>query len=136
MPESSPAPRKTPGHLLRRADQLTVAVLVLAGLGATAAWWIAQGGLQGRLLELDRAVPQVARFRVDLNHAAWPELAQIPGLGEALSRRIVDYRAAHGPFRDLTQVQEVRGIGPKIYDAIRPYLFLTAESPATKPQVR
>lgn len=124
-PASRP-PSKGSWQLLRRADQLSVAVLILAGLGATAAWWIGQGGLQGRLLEVERTAPQTAVFHVNLNTAQWPELAQISGLGEVLARRIVDYRATHGPWQDVRDIQNVRGIGPKIFAAIRPSLTLAA----------
>ena len=85
-----------PAWLLRRADQAAVAVLLLAGLAASAGWWIAQGGLQGRLIEIERARPQTAQFKVDLNSADWPELVQLPGIGETLARRIVESRRAEG----------------------------------------
>ena len=128
-PVSRP-PSKGSWQLLRRADQLGVAVLVLSGLAATAAWWIGQGGLHGRLLEVERTAPQTALFRVNLNTAEWSELAQIPGLGEVLARRIVEYRTAHGPWQDVRDLQKVRGIGPKIFAAIRPYLVLAAPAHA------
>ena len=53
-----------------------MAFLVLLGLAGTAAWWLAQGGWQGRLVEFDRSEPREAAFLVDINQAAWPELAQ------------------------------------------------------------
>jgi competence protein ComEA len=62
-------------------------------------------------------------------------LAQVPGLGEVLARRIVDYRTAHGPWQDVRDVQKVRGIGPKIFASIRPYLVLasTGDAPVAHP---
>jgi len=111
-----------PPWLIRRADQAGVAALVLAGLGSTALWWVAQGGLQGRLVELDRAQPQTARFEVDINSAAWPELAQLPEVGETLARRIVATREQSGPFFDHEDLLRVKGIGPKTLDRLRPYL--------------
>ena len=121
--------RKTPsldqsGHhgLLRRADQAAVAVLVLAGLGATVGWWVAQGGLRGRLVELERAEPKTARFEVDINSADWPELLLLPAIGETLAKRIVESRRQSGPFRDHNDLRRVRGIGPKTLEAVKPYL--------------
>ena len=87
-----------PHWLLRRADQAAVAVLVAVGLAATIGWWIAQGGPRGRLIEVDRAEPQTARFQVDVNQADWAELANLPGVGSTLAHRIVDCRRVGGPF--------------------------------------
>jgi competence protein ComEA len=111
-----------PRWLLRRADQAAVAALVVAALAAMIVWWIAQGGLSGRLIEVDRSPPRTARFEVDINAADWPELMQLPGVGEALAHRIVDSRKARGPFADHDDLRRVRGIGPKILEQIRPYL--------------
>lgn len=111
-----------PWLLLRRADQMAVATLVAAAMAATAGWWVSHGGLQGRLVEVERADPQTARFEVDINRADWPELAQLPGIGEILSRRIVESRQKHGPFVDHDDLRRVRGIGPKTLEAIRPCL--------------
>jgi len=117
-----PSGRPGPSWLLRRADQAAVAVLVLAGLGATVGWWIAEGGLRGRLVELERAEPKTARFEVNINAADWPELILLPGIGETLAKRIVDSRRQFGPFRDHNDLRRVRGIGPKTLEAVKPYL--------------
>jgi competence protein ComEA len=122
---SSKPPSKPPGNpywMLRRADQATVAVLVMVGLGLTVGWWISQGGWQGRLIEVERAKPQTASFQVDLNEAAWPELTQLPNIGQTLAERIVDSRQDDGPFLDHNDLMRVRGIGPKTLDKLRPYL--------------
>ncbi len=121
-PKLSAGRSTPPSWLLRRGDQAAVAVLVLAGLASMGAWWIAHGGCRGRLVELERAKPQTARFQVDLNQADWPELVQLPGVGETLARRIVESRRRDGPFVDHEDLKRVRGIGPKTLDRIRPYL--------------
>jgi len=116
-PTGAPAKR-----LLRHADQAVVAILVVAGLAATVGWWLSQGGWQRRLIEVERAQPQVAVFHVDVNRADWPELVQLPGIGPTLARRIVDSRKNEGPFLDHNDLRRVQGIGPRTLDAIRPYL--------------
>jgi competence protein ComEA len=120
--EAPPPGQPGPRWLLRRADQAAVAVLALAGLGMTIGWWIAEGGLRGRLVELERAEPKTARFEVDINAADWPELVLLPGIGETLAKRIVDSRRQAGPFRDHSDLRRVRGIGPKTLEAVKPYL--------------
>ncbi|MFH1919685.1 MAG: helix-hairpin-helix domain-containing protein [Planctomycetota bacterium] len=109
-------------YLLRRADQVGVAGLVVLGLVSMGGWWIAHGGCRGRLVEIDRAEPQTAEFQVDLNEAGWPELVQLPGIGETLARRIVDSRSQQGPFLDHEDLKRVRGIGPKTLEKVTPYL--------------
>ena len=124
MSEKNPTdPPRTPYWLLRRADQATVAVLVVVALASSVGWWIAQGGPQGRMIEVDRAQPQSASFQVDVNQADWPELTQLPGVGETLADRIVESRETEGPFLDHDDLMRVRGIGPKTLDRLRPYLL-------------
>jgi competence protein ComEA len=120
-----------PHWLLRRADQATVAVLVLAGLTATVGWWFATGGWGGRLVEIDSAEPQQAIFQVDINQAEWVELAQLPGIGRELAERIVTSRRKEGPFRSHEELRRVKGIGERTMTRIRPYLLPIAE-PETK----
>jgi competence protein ComEA len=124
MPLDRSVPPSLPHWLLRRADQATVAVLVLVGLAATMGWWIEQGGLQGRMIEVERAAPQTAQFQVDINQADWPELAELPGIGQTLAHRIVDARRTAGPYLDHDDLRRrVRGIGPRTLESIRPYLL-------------
>ncbi len=115
-------PSNYPRWLLRRADQIAVAALVVAALAAISGWWAYHGGWQGRLSEIDRAEPLVARFEVDINAADWPELMQLPGIGQTLAHRIVESRTIAGPFADHDDLRRVKGIGPKTLERIRPYL--------------
>lgn len=109
--------------LLRRGDQAAVAGLLLLAAGGIFLWWLFQTGVDGPLIDIDQAPPRKAEFRVDINQADWPELAQLPGVGPSLARRIVEYRTSHGPFRSAKQLQEIRGIGPKKLQQIQSYLF-------------
>jgi competence protein ComEA len=61
----------------------------------------------------------------------WPELAQLPEMGESLARKIVAWRKEHGPFKDLTDLRRVKGIGPKKYEAVRPFLRPIERAAAT-----
>ncbi|HEX4000612.1 MAG TPA: helix-hairpin-helix domain-containing protein [Pirellulales bacterium] len=109
-------------RLLRRADQAAIAGLALFALAAISAYWISQAKLRGRLIDLDRSSRPAAAFRVDVNQADWPELIELPGLGETLARRIVAWRAAHGRFNSIDQLRAVSGVGPKRLESWRPYL--------------
>jgi competence protein ComEA len=48
---------------------------------------------------------------VHLNQATAEELQALPGVGPALSERIVSYRTEHGPFKSVDQLTEVKGVG-------------------------
>jgi competence protein ComEA len=61
---------------------------------------------------------------LDLNRATPEDLAAVPGLGPALAQRIVDYRQAHGPFKQVTDLSEINGIGPQNLPKLQPYLGL------------
>ncbi len=108
--------------LLRPTDQVVVASLVLVGFALTVVWWTSHGGWTGRLRELEAGRPKAVGFQVDLNVAGWPELAQLPGVGPTLARRIVDSRQTEGPFRRHNDLTRVHGIGPKRLEKMLPYL--------------
>jgi len=109
--------------ILRAADQAAVAALVLAALVGMGVYWVAAGGPTGRLIEIDRAGPLVARFQVDINAATWPELAQLPEVGETLARRIVEARDKGGRFADHQDLLRVNGIGPRTLERMTPFLL-------------
>ena len=118
------APRKEQRTvlLLRRADQVALGTLTFAGFVALAGYWFVQGGHRGQLIDVDRAEPRNIQYQVDLNSADWPELTQLPDIGETLAKRIVASRAAEGPFIDHNDLERVKGIGPRTLDRIKPYL--------------
>ena len=107
---------------LRRADQGVVAVWAALALAALAAWSYAPAWRPDGWVRLEQTPPQRAEFLIDLNRAAWPELAQLPEVGETLARRIVASRAAEGPFSSPEVLPRVSGIGPIKLARIRPYL--------------
>lgn len=56
---------------------------------------------------------------VDINTADATALQTLDGIGPALAQRILAYRAAHGGFRTVNDLQNVTGIGPKKFAAIK-----------------
>ena len=57
---------------------------------------------------------------VNINTATALELErELEGIGQVLSRRIVDYRKHHGPFRKPEDLQNVPYIGIKTFEKNR-----------------
>ena len=61
---------------------------------------------------------------LDLNSATAADLDALPGIGPALAQRIIDYRQSHGPFKNIDDLEQVSGIGPKKLALIKPYVFI------------
>lgn len=59
---------------------------------------------------------------LDLNTASAADLDGLAGIGPALAARIIEHRAANGPFRAVEELQEVRGIGPALIAQIAPLI--------------
>jgi len=78
--------------------------------------------------------------RIDPNNAPWAELARLPRIGEVLAKRIVTYREEHRKalevsenhpmivFRQIQDLDPIKGIGPKTLTLIEPYLKFPAAS--------
>lgn len=60
-------------------------------------------------------------FVLDPNTAPVDSLELLPGIGKILADRIVAYRDTHRFAREI-DITEVRGVGAKLYEQIRPYL--------------
>jgi len=55
---------------------------------------------------------------INLNRATAAELMQLPGVGEVMSRRIIQYRERHGPLRRPEEIIIIENFSEKKYRAI------------------
>jgi DNA uptake protein ComE-like DNA-binding protein len=60
-------------------------------------------------------------FLLDPNTAPVDSLELLPGIGRVLADRIVEYRQTHR-FEHPVDLTEVKGIKPKLFEALKPYL--------------
>jgi competence protein ComEA len=68
---------------------------------------------------------------VNLNTATKDELVALPGIGPAKAQAILDHRKAHGPFKSVEELKDVKGIGAKRFEKLKPELTVGG-SPTAK----
>ncbi len=128
--------------LFNRRDRIAIAViaaLILAGWGARLI--VRTDGLDDiRVIRGALTLPapatrgdstasskpdSSAEARIDINRAGTAELERLPLIGLAKAAEIVKYREAHGPFARLSDLVKVKGIGPKTFARIEPFLTIS-----------
>ena len=60
--------------------------------------------------------------KININTADLTELQEIPGVGEKKAQSIMEYREACGGFQNIEQLQEVPGIKGKTFDKVKDYI--------------
>ena len=104
-----------PGQL-NLAQLLTDGQQVLIGTARHPVTEVREGGPpQGNAGSTSSAV-------VDLNRATAVQLEQLPGVGPVTAANIIGWRDQHGRFTSVAELQQVDGIGPKIYARIAPHV--------------
>lgn len=63
---------------------------------------------------------------LNLNHAGIDEFCTLPGIGEKTAQKIIEYRSEKGKFKSVNELLNVKGIGLKKLERIKP--FLVADS--------
>ncbi len=61
---------------------------------------------------------------ISLNRATLADLDRLPGVGPSTAQKILEFRAQAGGFKSIEQLMDVKGIGPKKFEKMRPYLSL------------
>jgi competence protein ComEA len=69
--------------------------------------------------------------KVNINTATAQQLTVLPGVGEKLAARIVEYRQKQGAFKNVSELMNVQGVGEKNLSKIQAYL--TTGGDAAKP---
>lgn len=57
--------------------------------------------------------------KININTAGEEELEQLPGIGPALAKAVVEYRQANGNFKETSEIMNVSGIGEGKYSAVK-----------------
>ena len=56
---------------------------------------------------------------ININTADINELSKLPGIGEAMAKRIITYRTKYGKFEVIEDIMKVNGIGTKTFESIK-----------------
>lgn len=61
------------------------------------------------------------QLQININEANETELTLLPHIGPSLANRIILYRTSTGPFQKVEDLQNVKGIGPKIVNQVKDF---------------
>jgi competence protein ComEA len=107
-----------PGIYPLREDDTMLTLLLDAGVETDA-----------DLSHIDLYVPREGEEqslqKIDINRAETWLLEALPGIGEVLAQRIVDYRSENGPFRRIEDLLKVSGIGTAKFEQIKDYITVS-----------
>lgn len=76
---------------------------------------IEESQVNGTSVSSDSNKPQTVSKKVNINTATVSELDTLPGVGEAIAKRIIDGR----PYSKIEDIKKVKGIGDSIYEEIK-----------------
>ena len=114
--------------LLLAATALFLCLLLGLFLRGRAAMAAAENGVA---VETEIEVPQEDiqpdLTPLDLNSATEAELMELPGIGEELARRIVEYRENNGPFSAVEDIMQVSGIGESKFAGLKDRVTVVRE---------
>ena len=94
---------------------LLVAIIIVGGIVA----WLRYSPSQAVEISIPQVGEEQERQKIDINRAEVRQLKTLPGIGDILAQRIVDYRQQNGPFHDIKELTEVAGIGTGKYEQIK-----------------
>ena len=73
----------------------------------------------GQLIQVGATSVSAMDNRIDLNTATVEQLDSLPGIGPVMANRILEWRQAHQRFSSVDELQEVEGIGSKLFNRLK-----------------
>lgn len=108
-----------PNRLASNSDAVTVAAPTPTPFGVQGSWAFDKPAATATPLPTRNAAStsKAAASKLDANTATASELVALPGIGPAIAARIIAAR----PFKSADDLRNVKGIGAKKYEQIRPH---------------
>ena len=78
------------------------------------------------------AAAAAASVKVNINQASSAQLALLPRIGIHAAERIVEYRKQHGAFSRPEELMDIKGIGEKLFQVLKPYIVLNGPTTASE----
>ena len=118
-------------HYLR-----TVAFLIILILGGTGFWCLRSFhptlflGKPDFIAVPNKETPEqksqlpveVKPILLNINTASAQELQTLPSIGPQTAQKIIQYREEHGDFSSIDALTEVKGIGEKTLEKVKPFI--------------
>lgn len=82
---------------------------------------ISQSTQNSQTSETQSSESEIKDGKININTATAKQLELLPGIGEVIAQRIVDYRTENGPFQTVDDITNVSGIGETKLEQLRPY---------------
>lgn len=98
------------------------ALLVIASLASAPARATGAGGANS---------PETSGV-INVNSASAEQIAFLPRVGIKLAERVVEYRKSNGPFKKIEDLMEVKGVGEKLFVALKPHLTVSGSTTLTQ----
>ena len=73
--------------------------------------------------------------QVDINTSSSTHLESVAGIGPGKAKAIMEYRAKHGPFKNVDELDNVPGFGKKTIEKIRSQLTVSVPKKKTSGNV-
>ncbi|MCB1052840.1 MAG: helix-hairpin-helix domain-containing protein [Acidobacteria bacterium] len=93
-------------------------LLCLLSLFAVQAVWAADPPASSKTQQVEK------QQLVSINKATQSELETLPRIGPATAQRIIAFREEHKGFKSLEELMNVKGIGPKTFEKLKPLISL------------
>ena len=62
--------------------------------------------------------------KADINKADRNTLMDLPGIGEKLAQRIIEYRQQQGGFKDIEELKNIKGVSDYKYEKLKELLLV------------
>ena len=72
--------------------------------------------------DMNSPTAEAAAGKIDINTADAETLSTLKGIGPSTAKRIVEYREKAGNFKTVEDLMDVKGIGEKSFQRLKPFI--------------